>query len=84
LSRGELRDFDAVVFDPPRSGAPAQAAALARSTVPTVVAVSCNPQTLARDLRLLIDAGYRLDAVHVFDQFLFSAHVEVVAVLRRT
>jgi 23S rRNA (uracil1939-C5)-methyltransferase len=83
LSRGELNAFDGVVFDPPRAGAIAQAEALARSRVPKVVAVSCNPGTLARDLRCLIDGGYRLESVTPIDQFLFSAHVEAVAVLKK-
>jgi 23S rRNA (uracil1939-C5)-methyltransferase len=83
LSRGELNAFDGVVFDPPRAGAIAQAEAIAKSRVPTVVAVSCNPGTLARDLRCLIDGGYKLKSVTPIDQFLFSAHVEAVAVLNR-
>lgn len=83
LSRIELKDFDGVVFDPPRAGAAAQAAALARAKVPCIVAVSCNPATLARDLRTLIDGGYTLESVTPIDQFLYSAHVEAVAVLRR-
>jgi 23S rRNA (uracil1939-C5)-methyltransferase len=83
LSARELDGFDAVVFDPPRAGAMAQAAALARSRVPIVVAVSCHPGTLARDLRILVDGGYQLERVLPIDQFLFSAHVEAVAYLKR-
>jgi 23S rRNA (uracil1939-C5)-methyltransferase len=83
LSPRELKGFDAVVFDPPRAGAKAQAEQLARSDVPVAVAVSCDPGTLARDLRILVDGGYRLNAVTPIDQFEFSAHVETVAVLRR-
>lgn len=83
LSARELQGFDAVVFDPPRAGARAQAEELARSKVHTVVAVSCNPGTLARDVRSLLDGGYRLGRVTPIDQFLFSHHVEAVAVLRR-
>lgn len=83
LSRKELEGFDAVVFDPPRAGGEAQATALARSGVGTIVAVSCNPATLARDLRILADGGYVLERVTPIDQFLYSAHVEAVAVLRR-
>ena len=81
LSRKELEPFEAVVLDPPRAGAKAQAAMLAKSAVPTVVAVSCNPATLARDVRLLVDGGYALGRVVAIDQFLWSGHVEVVAVL---
>jgi 23S rRNA (uracil1939-C5)-methyltransferase len=83
LSAKELERFDAVVFDPPRAGAAAQAAALARSRVRTIVAVSCNPATLARDARILIDGGYELERVTPIDQFLYSPHVEAVAVFRR-
>ncbi|MCL2715688.1 MAG: methyltransferase [Alphaproteobacteria bacterium] len=79
----ELRDFDAVVFDPPRQGAQAQATRLAASTVPVVVAVSCNIATFARDIRILTDGGYRLTSVVPIDQFRHSPHVELVAVLRR-
>ena len=83
LSRRELADFDCVVCDPPRAGARAQAEMLAKSKVPTVIAVSCNPATLARDLRILIDGGYQLGTVTPIDQFQYSHHVETVAVLRR-
>jgi 23S rRNA (uracil1939-C5)-methyltransferase len=83
LSVRELEGFDAVVLDPPRQGARAQAGALAKSPVPLVVAVSCNPATLARDARMLTDGGYHLGPVRPIDQFLYSPHVEVVAVLRR-
>lgn len=48
-----------------------------------IVAVSCNPATLARDCRILVDAGYKLGAVMPVDQFLFSPHIELVTVLRR-
>jgi 23S rRNA (uracil1939-C5)-methyltransferase len=83
ISARELEGFDAVVFDPARSGAEDQARQLARSKVRTVVAVSCNPGTLARDARILVDGGYTLDYVKPIDQFLFSHHVEAVALLRR-
>jgi 23S rRNA (uracil1939-C5)-methyltransferase len=56
---------------------------LAKSKVARVVAVSCNPATLARDARILIDGGYRLDRVIPVDQFLFSAEIEVVATFTR-
>jgi 23S rRNA (uracil1939-C5)-methyltransferase len=77
--RSELARFDAVVFDPPRQGAEAQARELAASGVPTIVAVSCNPGTFARDAALLVSGGYRLARVTPVDQFLYSPHVELVA-----
>jgi 23S rRNA (uracil1939-C5)-methyltransferase len=83
LGPKELRQFDAVVFDPPRAGAASQAEMLAKSEVPRIVAVSCNPGTLARDLRILVDGGYRIGRVVPVDQFLFSPHIEGVAELGR-
>ena len=83
LSPRELARYDAVVLDPPRSGARAQAEALAASKVPKVVMVSCNPGTCARDLRILVDGGYRITRVVPVDQFLFSPHIELVAELER-
>jgi 23S rRNA (uracil1939-C5)-methyltransferase len=83
LGAKELDPYDAVVFDPPRAGAAAQAEALAKSRIPMLVAVSCNSGTLAHDLRILVDGGYRISRVVPVDQFLFSPHVEVVAHLVR-
>ena len=83
LLGAELKAFDAVVFDPPRQGAQAQSAALASSRVPLAVAVSCNPGTFARDMRILADGGYRLAAVTPVDQFRYSSHVEIVARLEK-
>jgi 23S rRNA (uracil1939-C5)-methyltransferase len=78
-----LKTFDAVVIDPPRAGARRQSEELAMSGVPLVVSISCDPETFARDARLLTEAGYRLDWVQPVDQFTFSGHVEVVARLTR-
>ncbi len=83
LAPVELKPFDAVVFDPPRAGAEGQARELARSTVKTVVAVSCEPRTFARDAAILVAGGYRLQSVTPVDQFAWSMHVEIVGVFRR-
>jgi 23S rRNA (uracil1939-C5)-methyltransferase len=83
LMAQELRDYDAVVFDPPRQGAQAQTRQLAASKIPVVVAVSCNVATFARDARILIDGGYRIEAVTPVDQFRHTPHVEVVARFKR-
>ena len=83
LLAAELAPFDAVVFDPPRAGAEAQARELAKSGVPTLAGVSCNSQTFARDAKILIEGGYRLERVTPVDQFLFSPHVELVGVFRK-
>ncbi len=83
LTVRELDRYDAVIFDPPRAGAEAQARELAQSKAPVVVAVSCDPATLARDLAILAAGGYRIESVTPVDQFKYAAHVEVVAELRR-
>ena len=75
----ELRDYDAVVFDPPRQGALAQVTQLAASKIPVVVAVSCNVATFARDARILIDGGYTIGNISPVDQFRHTPHVELVA-----
>lgn len=79
----ELRDFDAVVFDPPRQGAEAQSRQLAASRLTRVVAVSCNPATFARDAKILLGGGFKLGEVIPVDQFRHTPHVEVVAKFAR-
>ena len=83
LAPYDLRGCDAIVIDPPRAGALEQTGQLPGTKAATVVYVSCNPATFARDARLLIDAGFRLERVTPIDQFLWSAHVELVGVFRR-
>lgn len=75
----ELRDYDTVVFDPPRQGAQAQVRQLAASKIAVVIAVSCNAATFARDARALIEGGYRIEQVTPIDQFRHTPHVELVA-----
>jgi 23S rRNA (uracil1939-C5)-methyltransferase len=79
----EMKGLDAVVFDPPRAGAEAQSREIARSNMSRAVAVSCNPATFVRDAQILTEAGFKLDTVTPIDQFLWSAHVELVAVFSR-
>ncbi len=78
LEDDEFKGVEAVVIDPPRAGAEAQMAVLARSKVPVIASVSCNPISFARDAKVLIAGGYRLDWVQVVDQFRWSGHVELV------
>lgn len=80
----ELKGVDLAVFDPPRAGAAIQTAELGRSRVSKVIAVSCNAATFARDARILVEAGFHLDQVQVVDQFLWSPHIELVALFTRT
>ncbi|WMT87234.1 TRAM domain-containing protein [Pelagibacterium sp. 26DY04] len=79
----ELNHFDAVVLDPPRAGAQAQIAELAKSKVKTIAYVSCDPQSFARDAATLVAAGYVIGPVRPLDQFAFSSHTEVFARFER-
>jgi len=79
----DLAKFDAVVLDPPRAGAAAQAKALAASKIGRIAYVSCNALTFARDARVLVDGGYTMGPVTLVDQFLWSSHIELVALFER-
>jgi 23S rRNA (uracil1939-C5)-methyltransferase len=83
LDAQELRRFDAVVFDPPRIGAAPQARELARSAVPRLAAVSCDPASFARDAALIVAGGYRLLRIQPIDQFVWSPHLELIAEFAR-
>ncbi|GLI91581.1 class I SAM-dependent RNA methyltransferase [Methylocystis echinoides] len=83
LTAQELAAFDAVVFDPPRAGAAAQAAEIAKSPVRRVVAVSCSAQSFARDAAILVNNGFATKKITPVDQFRFAPHVEIVAVFSR-
>ena len=83
LTVAELDRFDAVVLDPPRAGAREQASALAACKVPRIAYVSCNPSSFARDAKMLVEEGYRLDWVLPVGQFRWSTHVELVGVFVR-
>lgn len=83
LTATEMKKLDAVLFDPPRAGALAQATQIAASAVPLVIGVSCNPATFARDAAILCEGGYTLQSVALVDQFTWSAHVEIVGIFAR-
>jgi 23S rRNA (uracil1939-C5)-methyltransferase len=83
LRPDELVAFDAALIDPPRAGALEQARAIAASTLPLVISISCNAASFARDARLLVDGGFQIESITPLDQFRFSAHVEIAAVFRR-
>jgi 23S rRNA (uracil1939-C5)-methyltransferase len=83
LMADELSGYDAIVIDPPRAGAEAQARALAVGGPPVIAAVSCNPVSFARDARILSEGGYVIDWIEIVDQFRWSPHVELAARLYR-
>lgn len=75
----DLKGVDALVIDPPRAGARVQAEILAKTDIPVIVSVSCNPATFARDARVLVDGGYGLDWIQPVDQFRWASHIELAA-----
>ena len=79
LVPSELNRFGAVILDPPRAGAEEQVKQIAASTVPAIAYVSCNPASFARDAKILIAGGYKLDWVQPVGQFRWSTHVELAA-----
>ncbi len=83
LRAGELARFDAAVINPPRPGAKAQVEEIAKSTLSRVVMVSCNPASFARDAKILKQVGFSLISAQAIDQFVYSPHLEIVAVFAR-
>ena len=82
LTSDELATYDVIIIDPPRSGANLQFANIARSNIQTIISISCNVNTFVRDSKILIESNYELKWVQPIDQFLFSAHVEIVALFQ--
>jgi 23S rRNA (uracil1939-C5)-methyltransferase len=84
LLPGELKGVDTVVLDPPRAGALSQVQQIVQAAdIRRVVMVSCNPQTFARDLKVLADGGFVPGPVLPVDQFPYSHHLECVVTLTR-
>ncbi len=80
----EGRQFDCVLIDPPRQGAPGLAATLALLTRQRLVYVSCDPATLCRDLGELLQHGFTLQSLQPVDMFPQTHHIETVALLTKT
>jgi 23S rRNA (uracil1939-C5)-methyltransferase len=83
LLTADLRAFDGAVLDPPRAGAAAQCNELARSGLGRIVYASCDPVSFARDAKVLQAGGYRLERLKPIDQFLWSGHVELIALFAK-
>ena len=83
VSAKELSNIDGAVVNPPRAGSSAQCKELAKSSITTIVLVSCNPRTFARDAEILVKGSYVLDWVRVIDQFRWSHHIEVIGKFSR-
>lgn len=83
LLPNEFDHIDLVVIDPPRAGAETQTKMLSETQVPTIVMISCNPSTCARDLKILIEAGWKINEITPVDQFIYSKHIELVCALSK-
>ena len=86
LDENELKEFDIVVFDPPRAGAKAQVeklASMGKTRPRKIIAVSCNPETFVRDANILLNGGYTLKSLRMIDQFIYSEHSELVALFTK-
>jgi len=81
----ELKQFSAIVFDPPRAGAKLLCSNIANSPYKpdVVVAVSCNPATFVNDANSLLKGGYCLQEITMIDQFAYSNHSELVAIFTK-
>ena len=84
ISTDELNKYDLVVLDPARAGAMAQCQNLAPSSVAKVIMISCHLGSFARDARILVNGGYKLEKIVPVDQFIYSRHLEVVALFTKT
>ncbi|MBT5187824.1 MAG: 23S rRNA (uracil(1939)-C(5))-methyltransferase RlmD [Kordiimonadaceae bacterium] len=79
----ELNKYDVAIIDPPRAGARHQMTEIINSDIKTLIMISCNPITFARDVQGLTDAGFTMGSVRPVDQFLFSPHLEIISVFNR-
>lgn len=79
----ELNTYDAAIIDPPRAGARHQMTEIINSDIGKLIMISCNPLTFARDVENLVAAGFKMGAVTPVDQFLYSAHLEIISVFSR-
>ena len=81
LDENELKEFDVIIFDPPRAGAKELCRSIAQSVnkPEKIIAISCNPQTFVNDANTLIFGGYKLEEITMVDQFPYSNHSELVA-----
>jgi 23S rRNA (uracil1939-C5)-methyltransferase len=83
LEADYLNKFDAIIINPPRNGASAQATRIANSKVPKVIMVSCNPKSFRSDAKLLYQGGYQLTNIHAVDQFHWNKHLEIIGIFER-
>ncbi len=78
LASLELDKYNFCVINPPRVGAKAQCDELALSNIEKIVYISCNPESFARDAKILSDGGYKLQELFPVDQFYWTPHIEMI------
>ena len=79
----EKKKFSCVVIDPPRKGSDKEALEIVSKLAEKIIYVSCNPQTLVRDINILKDFGFKAKKTRAFDMFPYSYHIESVTLIER-
>lgn len=79
----DINNYDLVILDPPRSGASSQCLEIAKSKLSKIVYISCNADSFAKDSKVLSSGGYKISELHGVDQFIYSHHIEIVAIFER-
>ncbi len=80
ITAKELKKFDLAIINPPRNGASPQVQEISKSTLKNLIYVSCNPESFARDSKILIDSGFKITNLTALDQFYSTKHLELVAI----
>ncbi|MBP7709534.1 MAG: class I SAM-dependent RNA methyltransferase [Rickettsiales bacterium] len=83
IHKRDLAKFDLAIINPPRNGASPQVLEISKSTLKNVIYVSCNPESFARDSKILIDSGFRITSLTALDQFYSTKHLELITILQR-
>lgn len=83
LRADELKNYDLAIINPPRNGALAQIENIAKSKINNLIYISCNPAAFAVDARILIENGFKITKIKAVDQFVYSPHLELVAIFER-
>lgn len=80
LTAKNLNQYEVIIMDPPRTGAMEQCKEIAKSNVPRVIYVSCNPNTFVRDAQILERGGYKMTTAIPIDQFVGASHWEIFSI----
>ncbi len=83
LRAKELNKFDLVIVNPPRNGASPQISEISKSSLKNLIYVSCNPESFARDSKILTDNGFKITNLTALDQFYSTKHLELIAIFQK-